>query len=201
MSEQNCVFCDQSQHQKRLIFENDKFFVLPSLGQITDGGYVLLVPKKHELCFGAMQNDKHFDSIIAMFRDTIAKEYKSSSVVIFEHGIVGQTVYHAHLHFLPITCQITARIHNYFPKSEIEIISSFDDLQCRYAEMHAPYLLWSDADNKLVVCWDPPAPPQYLRTVLACAVGRPERANWRTMDRELDNRLINDTVRRLTPYL
>ena len=66
-----------------------------------------------------------------------------------------------------------------------------------------PYLYWRDAQtlfSQPTVCWDPPAPPQYLRTITAEALGRPERANWREMDPELDRKLGAETVRRLKPY-
>jgi hypothetical protein len=40
----------------------------------------------------------------------------------------------------------------------------------------------------------------YLRIVAAEALGKPERANWRTMDAALDKKLYLETVSRLKPY-
>jgi len=45
----NCPFCDKKQFEERLIAEVDGFYLIATLGQITDGGYVLLVPKEHVL--------------------------------------------------------------------------------------------------------------------------------------------------------
>lgn len=49
MSE-NCVFCDKAKLGDRLISENDGWYVAATLGQITDGGYVLIIPKEHISC-------------------------------------------------------------------------------------------------------------------------------------------------------
>jgi len=50
----DCVFCDRAQFEDRLVGETKDFFVIATLGQITDGGYVLLVPKEHIACMGAL---------------------------------------------------------------------------------------------------------------------------------------------------
>ena len=51
-----------------------------------------------------------------------------------------------------------------------------------------------------MVCWNPPAPPQYLRLIVAELLGHPERGNWRNMDPELDKQLGQETVDRLKLY-
>ena len=41
----NCVFCDRSKLEERLIAENKDWYLIATLGQITDGGYVLIFNK------------------------------------------------------------------------------------------------------------------------------------------------------------
>lgn len=208
-----CPFCDISQFKEQLIAEVDGFYIIASLGQITNGGYVLLLPKKHISCMGALNKDQTVKSLwlsdkicTALVREfNIAVSFLnflSFPVTIFEHGIVGQTVKHAHLHFLPIVLNLTERIRKDFPKSEIEELPTMGNLKGRYDKEMCPYLFWKNeqVSDWSRVCWNPPAPAQYLRTITAEALGRPERANWRTMDPELDKRLWSGTVRRLKKY-
>ena len=50
----DCVFCDRAQFEDRLVGETKDFFVIATLGQIIDGGYVLLVQKEHIASMGAL---------------------------------------------------------------------------------------------------------------------------------------------------
>lgn len=205
MSDKTCAFCDRSQFEERLVGETDQFWFIATLGQITDGGYVLIVPKHHISCIGAMREAEIEDVVSAATRTkwAIAAEYGMMPVV-FEHGIVGQTVQHAHLHLVPagIHGRLLGRIMGDFPNVEISNLASLKALHSIYARTGQKYLLW-DINQwpwYFQAAWDPPAPPQYLRTVVAEALGRPERANWRTMDPELDRKLWTETVKRLKPY-
>lgn len=197
--EKSCPFCSPSQFGERFIGEIGSFNVVPTLGQITEGGYVLLVSKEHIPCWGGACDERNLDRVVASLSAMLSKEYGGSPITIFEHGIVGQTVFHAHLHLIPETIAIGARVRNDFP-NRIEQFEDFADFQLTYTFTERPYLLWREPGNKLSVCWNPPAPPQYLRTVVAEALGKPERANWRIMDAALDRKLYLETVARLKPY-
>src|SRR3989338_4060716 len=108
----DCVFCDRSQFEERLCGETKDFWIIATLGQITDGGYVLLVPKRHVKCVVAMSQPKIklLEKLEEKTSGALLKEYHSSGTTIFEHGIVGQTIKHAHLHIVPEKLNITDRI-------------------------------------------------------------------------------------------
>lgn len=221
MSDKPCVFCDRSQFEEQLVGETRGFWIIATLGQIPkNGGYVLLVPKWHVSCFGAMEpwEARLVFPEIEKIVSALLREYATSpSPVIFEHGIVGQTVKHAHLHITPVMCNITDRVRMDFPQSlTVRVMSRpyeyWDDwnrVQKMYSETRKPYLLWNDGYVSRVsgtkICWDPPAPPQYLRLVVANEAGRPERGDWKAMYmdpalKELDRKLIAETVVRLSSY-
>ncbi len=201
-----CVFCDRNQFEERLCGETKDFWIIATLGQITDGGYTLLVPKRHVECLGAMTESEI--ALMVLVKDTIeialAKEYGIGAEIVFEHGIVGQTIKHAHLHLMPASCNISNKIVTDFLYQDLTILpipTAFNLLKKLYCLRKEPYLLWRDGTSlRTKVLWNPPAPLQYLRTVVAEAVGRPERANWRNMDPELDRKLWSETVKRLKPY-
>lgn len=198
----DCVFCDRTQFEERLIAELPNFWIIATLGQITDGGYMLVVPKAHVLCIGVMEQQqvKTMSTLIDQVRTWIAVEYGVEQTTIFEHGIVGQTIQHAHLHIIPGEVYITEKVCDDFRLSHFTLHDSLELLRQKYEKQLKPYLLWQVGDDPIAVCWDPSAPKQYLRTVIAEALGRPERANWREMDKTLDRQLWSETVRRLKPY-
>ncbi len=196
-----CVFCDRSQFEERLVAETEKFYVIATLGQITDGGYVLLVPKRHVLCIGDMTMEEimQMTAEASNLDQCVGEEYRCPTT-IFEHGIVGQSVKHAHLHMIPAACMMTEKIKSDFPEKEINTVRSLSDIRFLYQKKLVPYLFWNDYNLNSTVCWDPPAPPQYLRKVVAEYTGKPERANWREMDPVLDKQFWSETVIRLKRY-
>lgn len=228
----DCVFCDRTQFEERLVaehsvVENEEYNIIATLGQITDGGYVLVVPKKHISCMAALPSHEMGSMVTALQEayTALASEYKhkySASirfcpVTIFEHGIVGQTIKHAHLHLLPAVIDLSPKIRADFPTAEIQELSydahlqrdgyvhvSLDNTYVHlyeiYKKRQEPYLFWTTTIGRPMVCWNPPAPLQYLRIIAAELLDRPERANWRTMDPELDKQLGSGTVTRLKPY-
>ena len=208
--ENSCVFCDPTKTEERLIHENEDYYVVATLGQIV-GGYVIIVPKAHIPCLGDVScrgmAEMNLVNTIYKTKRAITLEYfrdcfsLTNRVLMFEHGIVGQTVKHAHLHLLPADVDLTPRVRADFPAAEIQNISAGDlSVQGCYIERKEPYLFWSTPDGGGMICWNPPAPPMYLRLITAELLGFPERGNWRDMDRATDNKLLSETIRRLKSY-
>lgn len=207
----NCVFCDKTKVGDRLIAENSDWYVAATLGQII-GGYALVIPKAHISCMGALTShgpDSQTEAMLEITKETcraLSLEYQHSNsatpypVTVFEHGIVGQTIKHAHLHLLPTMADLTQKIRADFPEAKFEELQYAAHLQELYGKRPEPYLFWTIPSGKSMVCWNPPAPPQYLRLIMAELLGYPERGNWRNMDPELDKQLGQETVDRLKPY-
>ena len=201
----DCIFCNRANFEDRIISEDENSFVIATLGQITDGGYLLLVPKRHVSCIGAMgySEMRTLDLPGSKIVEVLKDNYGTRAVTIFEHGIVGQTVPHAHIHFLPAFCRLTEKVKQDFPEAEIESIDSryfWLTFSSFYKVRRKPYLMWQSEDKKWNICWDPPAPLQYFRLITAEILDRPERGNWRNMDPELDRKLRTETMERLKKY-
>lgn len=204
----DCAFCDRRNFEENLIAETSDFWVIATLGQIVVG-YTLTIPKRHIPCIGAMEEPeiRKVEETVIKISDATELEFGIRPVVE-EHGIVGQTIPHAHLHFVPAHILLTDRVVADFPEAEINLLTSLEVLRRIYAEDGKRYLLWSTFGvprlyfpaGLFQVAWNPPAPPQYLRLITAELLGRPERGNWRNMDPELDKRLRQETVARLKPY-
>ena len=200
--ETRCPFCTPSEYEERLVGSIGSFNVIATLGQITDGGHLLLVPRSHPICLGALENTAELGMSASRLCALLAKEYNTSNVTYFEHGMVGQTVPHAHLHVVPanVALDIGKRVHRDFPTCLVEGFVDFRSFHFAYALEQKPYLLWKESNESLSVCWNPPSSPQYFRNMVAEVLGRPERANWRNMDAKLDRKLYLETVQRLKKY-
>lgn len=196
----NCVFCNRKMFEERLVVETELFNVIATLGQITNGGYVLVVPKKHVECAGAMNRPELSDmmSLMSVVRVLVEKEY--GPAIVFEHGIVGQTIPHAHLHLVPARIDLTEKIKKDFPASETRVLGEAGEIARLHRKKRTPYLLWESAGGDLYSCWNPSAPRQYLRIAVAELLGVPERADWKKMNPELDKKLWLETVTRLKKY-
>lgn len=203
----SCAFCDRKNFEERIIKETDHFFVIASLGQISDGGHLLVIPKRHMMCLGEAQEMPSLKGIVADMRRALACVYERGpmsqrwSVMAFEHGIVGQSVFHAHLHLLPARLFITDKVREDFPDSEIQTMPEGDTMQELYLQRPEPYLYWMTPNGKEMVCWNPPASPRYFRELFAERLGHPERADWQKVDREHDRMLWSSTVALLKSHL
>ncbi len=201
MSDKPCAFCTRSMIEECIIAEDDHFYLIASLGQITDGGYVLIVPKRHVACIGEMTTDEAAVMLeIAKYTGAAIKKFWGADPTIFEHGRVAQTVPHAHLHLVPVNLALNMRVRCDFPIEEIDAMISLRDLPRAYALWPEPYLFWKEPDASPMVCWNPEAPSYYFRQIVAEMLGRPERADWRAMDPELDRKLWTNTRDNLKPF-
>ena len=192
-----CPFCDRGALEDRLILESPNFAVIPTKGQILDG-YVLIIPKRHTICFGDLSESEMDEAVMVLqrVRNAVAAAYGQAPIV-FEHGIVGQTVKHAHLHVVPTAVDLLARIVADFP--EYQKVSTLAAVQETF-QREGPYLYYENAAGEKHVFrifkW-----PQYLRLVLAEEVGHPERGDWKKMDPLLDQKMMLSTWETLAAAL
>lgn len=94
-----CAFC-QRDSLEAILMETSQFFVLADHAPLVEG-HLLIVPKRHFACYGAVPRE-HDEELLAIKRrvsDFFGAVY--SAPVFFEHGVFHQTVYHAHLHAFP----------------------------------------------------------------------------------------------------
>lgn len=192
-----CPFCDRSALRERLILGSANFSVIPTKGQVLEG-YTLIVPKRHTICFGDFSETEMDEAAMLMERvRTATTNVYGRPPIFFEHGIVGQTVKHAHMHAVPAAVDLLPIITDDFP--DYEKVTTLAALQAVF-QREGPYLFYQNAGGEKFVFhifkW-----PQYLRLMLADAVGHPERGNWREMDPQLDAAMMLDTQTKLSREL
>jgi diadenosine tetraphosphate (Ap4A) HIT family hydrolase len=180
--------------ETRILFQSTEFAVLPSLGQVVEG-YLLLLPRQH---FGAIGDlsPRHMDELATvLYRagEILKREY--GPYIVFEHGtrsegVGGCGIYHAHLHAAPLggVSDPIELLKQRFPFTEL---AHLKEISKRSAGLPS-YLFYQDSDARLYLFDTGPLPSQYMRKVLADAVGE-HNWNWRDAGRE--ERLLATTQR------
>jgi len=200
--EPKCTFCDYDSKKPRIVAETPNFYALPTVGQISDGGHMLIVTRKHHPCLGSMEEElfPEYEAFVDRVKAAVTTRY--GKPILFEHGILGQSISHAHLQMMPSMVDLFPFINRDF--KVFRELSSVRELR----ELHRTkgvYLFYQDLnDKKFGFILD--SFPQYLRIVAAEAIGKPKRGNWRewTADpdcKNLDDRLIEETVNQLRKEL
>ena len=193
-----CPFCDRKSLEKDLITETKNFVVVPTLGQIVEG-YSLIIPKKHVLCYGLLSG-KMIDEYIEL-KDKVDKAVTSAyqKPMYFEHGIVGQTVPHAHMHCVPSNRDLlpALMLRNYSIKAKRKIDSEKDLRQAVHD--FGPYYFYEF--NGLKMAFDVNSHEMALRIAVANALGMPELADWKSINRQADEKLMKKTIEKLKKIL
>lgn len=183
-----CPHCDgRSFALEHPLVTTENFRVVCDGNPLTEG-HILIIPKWHISCMGALPPEL-FDEFANLYKDVtefLVAQY--GSVNSFEHGVIGQTVFHAHMHLLPLRTDIRRIVPE---MQHLREISSIGDLSAEY-----------DKENKYLFCSVGTASylvdtsigtTRFFRDRFAKALSHPERGDWKAMR---ENDAIMDDVRR-----
>lgn len=168
---------------RRVMLESESFAAIPSLGPLTDG-HALLCPKAHVRGFAHLGPGLHdeYRMMKGELRRALSRLY-GSGVHLFEHGMAAEggrvvcTTDHAHLHFVPLPGRCELEEVERLPWAE------FDGSPATLARL---------AGGREYVTYEPPGgscrllvgavggfESQFMRKLLARALGRGESWDWR----------------------
>ncbi len=197
-----CVFCDKDRSAESIFYETGNFYAMPTIGQISEGGHSLLIPKYHAPCLGEMGLSllRECSDVKEELQGAIEREYGKS--IAFEHGIIGQSVPHAHLQILPSNTDIFSTLQHKYPF--YKKIDSLEELFDIYQRRRVYLFYENQQREKFVFYMD--AIPQYLRLVAAQEMGRTPRGDWKVWRDDpdcakIDDQLMEETTRKLRNLL
>jgi diadenosine tetraphosphate (Ap4A) HIT family hydrolase len=157
----NCPFCRELQNGRlpefcdagidsRILHETNNFVVIPDISPLVPG-HVMIVPKAHILCYGAVEatTQDEFSGIVNAARMIIRDHYGPS--VILEHGTssiddVADHVSHAHLHIVPAAIDIRDSLLNF----NTTTIASLADLSS-WAARDEAYIYFENLTGERIV--------------------------------------------------
>jgi len=184
----------------RILWESADFLALPTLGAIVEG-WLLIVPKDHYLCAGALQSEllPELDRFLRSVTHRVEREYGQTAV--FEHGPscvgepVGCTVDHAHIHIVPIRHNLMEGARDLAPRTlQWRRAAGLEDAR-DFHMRRLPYLYVEQPRGIAHIATGPGIPSQLFRKVVAKFMGVPERYDWRRFP---ETRNIEATIEKLS---
>lgn len=94
-----CAFC-QHEALEVILTETPNFLVLADHAPLV-AGHVLIVPREHLACYGALPVALEAEFLALKGRVAAFLRAAYAKATFFEHGVFHQTVFHAHLHAFP----------------------------------------------------------------------------------------------------
>lgn len=192
MTTRQCRFCDTltmtvpTEKWNTALLESPNFVVLPSLGALVEG-WLLVVPKQHALCVGALsafvldELNEIKDAI------SLALERVYGPICAFEHGpskpntAVGCSVDHAHLHLVPSSFDLGSAAEEYLPAGAQWTPARLQDCRTAHHSL-SNYLYFEQPIGVGYITTHPKLGSQVFRRAFAKAGGRPDQFNWREYD-------------------
>lgn len=165
------------------LFESPNFFVLPSLGALVEG-WLLLVPKKHFICMGALPETvaAEMQEMKRVVCSLLQKHY--GKVCAFEHGPsrpncrVGCGVDHAHLHFVPIGFDLASAVGPFLPQSVHWSEAGLRECQTAFTQGEDYLYLEQPIDTGRIAVYKGFG-SQLFRRAIATQIGASNQFNWR----------------------
>ena len=178
-----CAFCEEFDREglgkSRIIWEDDDFVLLPTLGCFVPG-YCLLMPRDHRYSFGELSYEGRLRAaeVLELARTAITDKF--GPTIVAEHGSTvcdagAGCCDHAHLHIIPCgpnrVCaaykQVGGRPRN---------IEKFQDLN---RASGTPYIYLSPLPN-IHWLWEPAGfESQFVRKAVARELGIGDYYDWR----------------------
>lgn len=166
-------------HQANIIYQSEKFMLIPSIGPLNDS-HVMLVPKKHVNNFALLDQleMQEANKILNDLANYYSKTYQKD-LVFFESGAglnidhSGGCITHAHIHCVEFSAQFHTKIFN-----EIELKNITNDCYIN-ADTTYGYVWYRDINRTSYICNNPLLPSQFLRYIYAESTKSTLRWNWR----------------------
>lgn len=143
----DCVFCTRRE-QPPILFETRSLYAMPDKFPLRPG-HVLIITKEHIRCYGAAPLEllAELDAAAARVRRFLRDAY-GESAVISETGVTGQTVFHAHLHLIPMPRFDLPADFSGHP--DVRPISGWQEVRTHFDEHGQYYYLEVDDSRYLV---------------------------------------------------
>ncbi len=98
-----CIFCEMDHDSVRedILFQSEHFYVKSCLASVALG-HVLVIPKEHYACYGALPQELEKEYLQVKEKTIGRIREKLFEPFLLEHGVWGQSVAHAHTHIIPL---------------------------------------------------------------------------------------------------
>jgi histidine triad (HIT) family protein len=148
-----CVFCARTE-QPPALFETERLYVMPDKYPVCPG-HTLIISKEHHACYAAAPEatQRELESTTAIAQAFLASAY-GKPLFIWENGVSGQSVFHSHLHLMPLPIEaIPAELEAH---PDVITVESWGAIQAHY-HRHGHYRYLEIAGQRRLVAGHSPA--------------------------------------------
>lgn len=167
--------------KSRVLYENQRFIIIPSLGPVADC-HLLVLPKKHVSSYAALDTESLYYAEKLIRQTSCLVKRKFGSSMVFEHGTLDSEIhssascFHAHMHIVSCPYSIVPLLRN--DELKLRKINSLCSLKDQYVR-NRPYFFYQEYPNYAFVMDDTIQRSQYLRILVATVLKRAETGDWK----------------------
>ncbi len=130
-SQADCVFCQPKTIATNVLKETANFRLVADHAPLVEG-HVLIIPKQHYACYGAMPSELDAEFFALKQEAQRFQQHYYLSTIFWEHGIFHQSVFHAHMHCFPFG-QLDEKQYTLCQQLCAEVVQTRDDVRSWYA--------------------------------------------------------------------
>ncbi len=179
----NSLFQNSMEPWNKPVFESPNFIVLASLGALIEG-WLLLVPKEHFICIGAVPESltSELQEVKSIVVSALQQTY--GKVCAFEHGpsaanlSIGCGVDHAHLHLVPLSFDLASVASSFLPENLRWSEAGLKECQKTFLRGQ-DYLYLEQPMGAGRISTHPRFGGQIFRRAIAAQMGVSDQFNWR----------------------
>jgi diadenosine tetraphosphate (Ap4A) HIT family hydrolase len=171
----DCAFCQYNSIASHILKETATFRLVADYAPFVEG-HMLIIPKQHYTCFGAVPTD--YDAELFALKHEVRQFFEQFYIppIFWEHGVFRQTVFHAHLHCFPF-----GKIEDVLSETRHRLIISMQDDLRRWYTAHGHYFYLEDPLHALLFAPNMDDYTHIIQKVLHASVAaRNMHAQWRT---------------------
>ncbi len=167
----DCAHCLNWLGLEYPLYEDDLFWVVCDAHPLIEW-HILIIPKEHVPAMWSLKDEEFtkYEELYKKVKRFVTETYWE--VWIFEHWIVGQTVFHAHTHFLPFDYKTEDIIPD---KNNLKIISNLEEIRNEFKKFNK--YLYFDNKNELYLVNTEIWYPRFFRDIFASLLNAKERAD------------------------
>jgi diadenosine tetraphosphate (Ap4A) HIT family hydrolase len=146
-STEDCVFCVRRE-QPEILFETRSLYVVPDKFPLLPG-HVLVISKAHHRCHAETpaEAEEELEGAAERARVFLRAAY-GVPVLVWENGVCGQTVHHAHLHLLPLAAEgCPAELEEH---PEVWAVGGWEEVRTHFAQHGGYHYLELAGDRRLL---------------------------------------------------
>jgi diadenosine tetraphosphate (Ap4A) HIT family hydrolase len=158
----DCAFCDYAA-LPGILHESEHFRLVADHAPVVDG-HLLIIPREHFACYGGVPAalEPEWLALKARVAEFLGRRYRMP--LFFEHGVFRQTVFHAHLHAIPLGAE-SLPVEHLLAQHGGQRVTTPADVRAWYAERgHYYYVEQPQPDGRIAAAaLFPPDLDHYFR--------------------------------------